>query len=210
MFIKKITSGPLATNTYIVVSSLTREAFIIDAAPDSFEHVFNYLTTDGLICKAILLTHSHWDHIADVSRLKNHYNVPVYVHETDAPNLLNPGADGLPCSIDFPKVTPDFFLEEGMHLTLGNLTFQVIYTPGHSIGSVCFYEQNQHVLFSGDTLFKNSIGNISFPTSRPELMWSSLTKLSQLDDTTQVFPGHGPSTTIGQEPWLANAEQYFG
>ena len=210
MFIKKFTSGPIATNTYVVVSSLTREAFIIDAAPESFELVYDYLVTDGLKYKAILLTHSHWDHIADVSKIKEKFEIPVYVHALDAPNLQNPGADGLPCPLNFPQIKPDFLLEEGALLNLGNLTFQIIYTPGHSIGSVCFYEKNQHVLFSGDTLFQGSIGNISFPTSSPNLMWSSLAKLAQLDPNTRVFPGHGSLTTIKQEHWLANAQEYFG
>ena len=210
MFIKKFTSGPIATNTYVVVSSLTREAFIIDAAPGSFELVRNYLVTDGLKYKAILLTHSHWDHIADVSKIKEHFDIPVYVHALDVPNLQNPGADGLPCPLIFPKITPDFLLEEETFLNVGHLNFQIIYTPGHSIGSVCFYEKNQQVLFSGDTLFQGSIGNISFPTSSPDLMWTSLAKLTQLDATTRVFPGHGSSTTIGQEHWLASAQAHFG
>ena len=95
-------------------------------------------------------------------------------------------------------------------MKLGSLNFQVIFTPGHSAGSICFYEKRQRILFSGDTLFQGSIGNLSFPTSRPDLMWSSLTKLSKLPPHTQVFTGHGPSTTIENESWLANAQSHFG
>jgi len=210
MFIKKFTSGPIATNTYVVVSSLTREAFIIDAAPESFDLIYNYQINDGLKYKGILLTHSHWDHIADVSKIKSEYQIPVYVHALDEPNLLNPGADQLPSPVSFPEVKPDFLIDEETYLNLGNLNFHVIYTPGHSVGSVCFYEKEQRVLFSGDTLFQGSIGNISFPTSRPDLIWASTDKLASLDPETRVFPGHGSSTTIGQEQWLANAKEYFG
>jgi len=210
MFIEKFTTGPVATNTYVVASSLTREAFIIDPAIGSFELIDDYLNSYVLKCCGILLTHSHWDHIAEVSQIKTHYQVPVYIHSLDTPNLEEPGADGLPCPLIIPKIKPDFILEEGTILPLGHLNFQIIHTPGHSPGSVCFYEKNQHTLFSGDTLFQGSIGNISFPTSCPDLMWPSLAKLAKLPEFTRVFPGHGSPTTIGQEHWLPNAEKHFG
>ncbi len=83
------------------------------------------------------------------------------------------------------------------------LRFQVLHTPGHSVGSVCFYEPDHHLILTGDTLFKGAIGNLSFPTSQPFLMESSLAKLGRLPPDTRVFPGHGPSTTIKAESyWL--------
>lgn len=97
-----------------------------------------------------------------------------------------------------------------MIIKVGQLNFQTIHTPGHSVGSICLYEPSQNVLFSGDTLFKGSIGNISFPTSRPDLMWSSLDKLAKLPASTIVYPGHGPTTTIANETWLSDAQHYFG
>ena len=210
MFIKKFTSGPLETNSYIIVSSSTREAFIIDAPPGSFELIHRYQIEEEIKFQALLLTHSHWDHIADVSKIKDHYGIDVAVHHLDKRNLEEPGSDGLPCPFQFPAITPDLFLDETTSLKLGSLNFQVIFTPGHSAGSICFYEKRQRILFSGDTLFQGSIGNLSFPTSRPDLMWSSLTKLSKLPPHTQVFTGHGPSTTIENESWLANAQSHFG
>ncbi len=210
MIIQAFPSGVFDTNAYVVGCEQTRQVCIIDPAPESAEKLFSFIAEHHLIPKAIWLTHSHWDHIGDVAPVKAHYHIPVYVHPLDAPNLENPGADHLPCWIDIEGVTPDHLLHEDEKITVGNLEFTVIHTPGHTPGGVCFYCPQQAVLMSGDTLFKNSIGNISFPTSSPEAMWPSLAKLAKLPPATRVFPGHGPSTTIGGESWLPLAKQYFG
>ena len=210
MFIQTFPSGPFSTNAYVVACDKTRQAAIIDPAPDSSAQIHSFLTQRQLKVQKILLTHSHWDHIADVKQLKELYQIPVYIHPLDAPNLQQPGSDGLPCWVSIPAVQPDMFLEEGMQVPVGELSFQVLHTPGHSPGGVCFYEPTQHVLFSGDTLFQGTIGNLSFPTSQPSLMWSSLAKLAQLPLDTRVFPGHGPATTIQAESsWLHDAEKLF-
>lgn len=210
MFIEVFPSGPFATNAYVVACEKTREAAIIDPAPDSFGSIRNYLSQHQLIPKKILLTHSHWDHIADVKKLKDEYSIPVYVHSLDAPNLKEPGADRLPTWLEIPGVQPDGLLEEGMEVKVGELTFSVLHTPGHSPGCICLYEPVRNILFSGDTLFKRSMGNISFPTSQPALMWTSLERLSHLPPETKVFPGHGPETLIAEESsWLPNAKKLF-
>ena len=100
-------------------------------------------------------------------------------------------------------------LEDKDKLKVGKVELQVIHTPGHTPGSICLYIPKENVLISGDTLFAGSIGNISFPTSKPKLMWESLKKLSKLTPDTKVLPGHGQSTTIGKEKWLNKAEDYF-
>jgi hydroxyacylglutathione hydrolase len=210
MFIQVFPSGPFATNAYVVACANTRAAAIIDPAPDSASKIEAFLTEQKLEPQKILLTHSHWDHIADVKQLKEKYHLPVSIHPLDAPNLQQPGADGLPCWIKIAAVQPDVLLEDGMQVVLGKLKFQVLHTPGHSPGCVCFYEPQQQVLFSGDTLFKGTIGNLSFPTSQPSLMWPSLAKLGQLPPQTRVFPGHGSATTIETESvWLHDAKKLF-
>ncbi len=100
-------------------------------------------------------------------------------------------------------------LEEGDRISIGEIAFTVISTPGHSPGCVCFYCEKEHILFSGDTLFKGTIGNLTFPTSVPDEMWPSLDKLAALPPETKVYPGHGPSTTIGDESWLPRARKLF-
>ncbi len=210
MFLKAFPSGPLDTNAYIVACPQTRQAAIVDPAPDSYERLIAFIQEGNLAPVAILLTHSHWDHIADVKAIKIKYSIPVSIHPLDAPNLKNPGADGLPCWLDIPGVVADRLIKEGDVIAIGNLTFKVIETPGHTPGGVCFYCSDEGILLSGDTLFKGTIGNVSFPTSRPDLMWESLRKLSLLPKGTRVYPGHGSSTTIGDENWLSRAEEVFG
>jgi hydroxyacylglutathione hydrolase len=210
MTIQVFPSGPLATNAYVVSCSETKRAAIFDPAPNSFDSIVKYISGHDLIPDKILLTHSHWDHIADVAPLKLKYGIPVYIHPEDALNLEKPGSDGLPCWISVEGIVPDYQLKEDDIISIGNLLFIVLHTPGHSPGCVCFYEEAHHILISGDTLFKGSIGNISFPTSRPKLIWNSLKKLAELPKETVVYPGHGPTTTIGNEPWLSKAEEVFG
>lgn len=210
MNIQAFPSGPFETNAYLVSCPFTKEAAIIDPAPGSFQSIENFLEQHQLTPTKILLTHTHWDHIGDVYPLKEKYSLPVYVHEYDAFNLENPGSDGLPCWIPIEGVIPEHLIKEGEKISVGNLVFEVIETPGHTPGGVCFYSKEKQVLFSGDTLFRGTIGNLSFPTSRPHLMWQSLTKLSALPPQTRVFPGHGPETTIGSEKWLERAEELFG
>lgn len=202
-------SGPFETNAYIVACSKTKEAAIIDPAPGSKDLLISYLTEKGFRPTKILLTHSHWDHIADVAPLKAHYKIPVYIHPLDTPNLTSPGADRLPMMVRWESVTPDILCEENSLIEIGNLKLKVIHTPGHSPGSICFYEEKEGFLLSGDTLFQGTIGNISFPTSEPDKMWLSLKKLEALPPQTHVFPGHGQDTTIGAEKWLPNAKKLF-
>jgi|694.fasta_scaffold49778_5 hydroxyacylglutathione hydrolase len=210
MLVQTFPSGPLETNAYVAACAKTKKAAIIDPAPDSFESISEYLDSQHLIPDKILLTHSHWDHIADASFFKKHYAIPVYIHVEDVPNLKEPGADGLPCWIDIEGVIPDGYLQEKDPIDVGMIVFKVLHTPGHTPGSVCLYSEGDAVLFSGDTLFRGSIGKLSFPTSKPNLMWPSLQKLAKLPSNTKVYPGHGADTTIGQESWLPNAQQIFG
>ncbi len=210
MFIQAFSCGPFYTNAYVVACARTNQAAIIDPSPDSAKNIQSFLLQHHLNAEKILLTHSHWDHIADVKPLKDQNKILLYIHPLDAPNLRNPGIDGLPCWLTIPPIEPDILIEEGMQISVGQLIFQILHTPGHSPGSVCFYESQQQVLFSGDTLFRGSIGNLSFPTSQPSLMWLSLTKLAQLSSHTRVFPGHGLETTIEAEySLLIQAQKLF-
>lgn len=210
MLLHTFPSGPFSTNAYIVACPRTREAAIIDPAPDSFNQLVSFIKSQQLKPKTLLLTHSHWDHIADAALIVEKYALPVYIHPLDAKNLESPGSDGLPCWINFAGVKPTHLIDEGDVIALGDLKFKVIHTPGHTPGGVCFYCTEEKTLISGDTLFQGTIGNLSFATARPELMWPSLAKLGQLPPDTRVYPGHGGQTTIGAENWLSRAEDIFG
>lgn len=209
MFIQALPSGPFETNAYIVACEETKQAAIVDPGVKSFKKITTLLENKNFTPTIILLTHSHWDHIADVSKLKEHYGIEVMIHPEDAENLLHPGSDGLPMWTSFPGVAADKELTEGVAIQIGNLTWIVIHTPGHTPGGICLYCKSENALLSGDTLFKQSIGNISFPTAEPSKMWDSLKKLEILPENTKVYPGHGPSTTIGEESWLPNAKELF-
>jgi hydroxyacylglutathione hydrolase len=210
MILQKFPSGPYQTNAYIVACTKTRQAAIVDPSPESFPALSEYISTHKLIPQLILLTHSHWDHIADVSKCKKVYNIPVWVHALDRANLEFPGADGLPFPGIIEGVAADHFLEDGEHFFIGDLQFTVIHTPGHTPGGVCFYNEPLKILFSGDTLFRGTIGTLTLPTSQPDLMWESLEKLSKLPPETTVHPGHASRTTIGRESWLSKAKEVFG
>ncbi len=197
----QLPSGPFETNCYLLASE--KLAYVIDPAPDSAPRVLQIVEKEKLQLQGILLTHSHWDHISDVAALLKLYpQLFVAVHEADRFNLQTPGADGLPLMAYIEGVTPTKLLKDKDVLQLGNSSWEVIHTPGHSTGSICFYNVKEGLLFSGDTLFQETYGNISFPTSEPKKMKSSLRKLSQLPADTKVFPGHGQDTTIGTEKWL--------
>ncbi len=202
-------SGPADTNLYLLGCPETKRAVVIDAPFKSTDWVLRRSRELSLNVEKILLTHSHWDHTADLARLKNALNAPVYVHREDAGNVEDPGSDRLPLFFEIEGVIPEDYLEDGQVLTVGTLSIHVIHTPGHSPGGVCFYLPKEKMLFSGDTLFQGTIGRLDLPTNRRALMWKSLKDLAELPPETRVFPGHGEETTIGAEKWIIHAEERF-
>ncbi len=201
-----LATGPVETNAYLIASHETKEAFIIDPADGSFKQFASILSSFELTLSGIILTHSHWDHIVDTALWKKaHPEAWIAIHELDRPNLEKPGSDNLPCWIKITPTQASKMLKDGDSLQIGTSIWSVIHTPGHSFGSVCLFCAEYKLLFSGDTLFKGTYGNISFPTSQPKKMGESLQKLLKLPGETIVFPGHGIATTIKQESsWLQN------
>ncbi len=200
MILKTFSSGPAETNTYFLACPKTRLALVIDNPLDSTPWILEQKGEFSI--QMILLTHSHWDHIADSARLMETLRVPLYVHKEDAANLEHPGADGLPCPFFIPPTTPTGNLTDGQIITVGELSIEVIHTPGHSPGCVCFYLAQEKTLFSGDTLFRGGMGNVSFPTSSPKQMKTSLQRLAALPPDTRVYPGHAGPTQIDRETRL--------
>jgi hydroxyacylglutathione hydrolase len=197
--IARIPSGPFQTNSYVVFSKKTKEAIIIDASFGSYDKIVPLLKQREANAKLLFLTHSHWDHIADASLFAREMHLPIAVHVGDIKNLMDPGSDGIPSPVPIQGVAPSISFEEGYTISLGDTNFRVIHTPGHSPGCVCLYSAEVGVLFSGDTLFRRSYGNLQLPTGEPGRMRASLQKLGALPLETTVFPGHGGSTTIGEE-----------
>ena len=202
--------GPFATNMYIIYDEATCEAVIVDPGAGAYEKIVESIEKYSLKLKAVWLTHSHWDHIVDIAKVKKAFSLPVYINEADVANLEDPGCDKIPMSVPaFKGASADFFLKDGDILSIAEFEFKVIHTPGHSPGSVCFHCEQEGILISGDTFFKGTIGTLALPTAEPDRMWQSLEKLSTLPPDTKVCPGHGPGTIVSDETWLSNAKQVF-
>ncbi len=203
MILEIHTSGPVETNAYLLGCPHTKSSVLIDAPLECSDWLFDRVAHWNLSSPTILLTHSHWDHMAEAAICKKKYGLPIWVHREDAENLQKPGADGLPLFFPVEGVKPDRLLEDGDEIQVGEILLKVLHTPGHSPGSLCFYAKEQGLLFSGDTLFQGTMGRVDFPTSSPKNMKKSLLKLSSLPADTRVYPGHGEATTIGTEKkWI--------
>ena len=155
----------------------------------------------GLKPEAILLTHGHFDHIMAAKELKETWNVPIYACEKEI-DVLTDGQKSLVAGYfrEPYTITPDVTVKEGDELSIAGFTWKVFETPGHTIGSCCYYIKKESVLFSGDTLFAGSYGRTDFPTGSGRQIAESVRRLlSTLPDDTMVYPGHMDTTTIGFE-----------
>ena len=192
-------SGPIETNSILVYAEESPHALLFDAPLGCVEHWQGRLKSLGKTLSTLLITHSHWDHIGDAALAKATWKMPIGIHEEDEGNLKHPGSDGLPRFFSFEGVPPDFYVAEGEKKSYGGYAVEVIHTPGHTPGGVCFYLPQFGIVVSGDTLFQGSIGRLDLSTARPKLMGASLKKVLQLPKETIVLPGHGDPTTIGEE-----------
>ena len=191
MLIETFAVGSLATNCYIVNSQHNKEAIIIDPGldfPAEAQQIFDYITQGNLKIKLIVNTHGHQDHVNGDAIFQEKYNVPIYIHKYDAPSIEH---------LQTNKFPPAVLLEEGSLITIDNESLKVMHTPGHSLGSICLV--GERLVFSGDTLFAGGIGRTDFPGGSSRDMQLSLEKLIRLPDNLLVYPGHGPSTIIGEE-----------
>ncbi|MEX2430923.1 MAG: MBL fold metallo-hydrolase [Dehalococcoidia bacterium] len=169
--------GPYDNNGYVIADPKTKEAYIVDA-PAEVERLLE--EARDFHVKAVVLTHTHPDHVAGYADLKRLANLPVAVHPADEPRL--PGK-------------PELRLEDGSDLFVGNIRIRVLHTPGHTPGGVCFVADG--VLVSGDTLFPGGPGRTSSPENFKQVVGSITNRLLTLDAGTLVLPGHGADTTIG-------------
>ncbi len=209
MILETLVVGPLGVNCYILGSREGGEAVVIDpgADPDNIMEVLEASRLAGNV-RYILATHCHFDHVGAAKRLKELTSAPFLIHKGDLELLESleeqAGYFGCP-TVEKPSV--DRFINDGDIISFGDIKLEVAHTPGHSKGGVCYLTGDK--AFVGDTLFAGSVGRTDFPgCSFEELSASIRNKLLCLEDDVVVYPGHGPSTTIGTEkrtnPFLAS------
>lgn len=194
MILKKIVVGSMQANCYIVGDASTKEVFIIDPGGD-YEKISLLVEKNGYNVKSVINTHGHMDHIS----ANGHLNFPVWIHKADADFLEDPSKNlSYLTGSGLKSPSAAKLLEDGDVLKAGDIALKVMHTPGHTPGSICL--KSDGMVFTGDTLFYAGVGRTDFPYGSEEKLMSSLkNKVLSLDDDTVVYPGHGPSTTIGRE-----------
>ena len=200
MRITNLPSGALQANTYLAVDEKTNEGFIVD--PGGYNKVLTKEVRDNDVkIKYIILTHGHSDHICGVNEHKAEFpDAKIVAYKDEEAMLENPNLNQSP-GFGVPYSTKaDILVSDGDELKVGDVTLKFIHTPGHTEGGMCIYVKEAKALFSGDTLFRQSIGRTDFPGgSYKEIMDSIRKKLFLLPDDTNVFPGHMGMTSIGFE-----------
>ncbi|MHB9023665.1 MAG: MBL fold metallo-hydrolase [Armatimonadota bacterium] len=205
--IQTVPGAPLETNCYLVADTGAGEAILIDAPWQIAEEIRRRAEELKVTVSWIVCTHGHWDHTMGLSELLEATGAHSACHALDAGMLEQPSFAPFSFPFTLTPVTSDRLLAEGDEVTVGSHRLVVLHTPGHTPGGICLYAAADGVLFSGDTLFHGSCGRMDFPGGDPEQMVHSLQRLRDLPPATRVYPGHGPDTTIGQEGWLARAEE---
>ena len=195
MIIKSFIEPPIENNNYLIIDEESKEAALIDCS-FSDENILLELKKSGAELKYILLTHGHFDHIAGLPFASE---AKVLMHEADMQwvsevNTYLPMI-GMP-SMEVPKI--DAFINDGDIIKLGNLEIKAIHTPGHTQGGVCFLVENN--LFSGDTIFRESVGRCDLPGGNIDQIVDSIeSRIFTLPEETVIYPGHGKTTTVGWE-----------
>jgi glyoxylase-like metal-dependent hydrolase (beta-lactamase superfamily II) len=191
----QLTVGTIQENTYIFFDEETGKAAVIDPG-DEADVILEVIKNKNFTVTHILLTHGHYDHTGAVAELRAACSALVMAHETEDGLLLDPRQSYAAAG----PVKADGFFRDGDEIEVGAGKLRVIHTPGHTAGSCCFYDEAGGVLFSGDTLFRESVGRHDLPTGDGKMLLASIKeKLITLPDETRVLPGHMSVTTIGHE-----------
>lgn len=197
MDIHKIVVGQLDVNSYIVSDGSNSEALVIDPG-DEPEKIIECIDAAGLRPKYIIFTHAHYDHVCAAKELHDRYNAVIVMHEQEKTTYRMTIQLCLSWGYapeDFPE--PERLVKDNDTISAGTISLRVIHTPGHTPGSICIFGEN--TLFSGDTLFKGSVGRTDLPGGNFRLLSQSLKKLTHLPPETRVLCGHETETSVGVE-----------
>lgn len=207
MFLTGFAAGMLACNCYVLAAGAGADAVIVDPGQRALGRLRRILDDNRLTPAAVLLTHGHVDHIWSAQKVADTYGCPTFIHPDDRFMLADPikgfgprvGQIAVGALFQEPRQVVELD-RDGVTLDFGDMTVAVDHTPGHTPGSVVFRVPRTGLVFTGDTLFKQSVGRTDLPGgSGRDLLGSIVTKLLVLDDDTRVLPGHGEPTTIGAE-----------
>ncbi len=201
MQLKTFHIGPMDNCVYLIADG--KDALVIDPAHNSASPVMKEAEKLDATIRLILNTHGHWDHIADNQPLHRETQARIVCHRNDEDFLLHPQSQGFQLPFEINPTMPQQHVWEGSTIVVGSLRFRVMHTPGHTPGSVCLYEPDGKMLFTGDTLFAGTYGRTDFKGSSENDMFASLKRLAKLPPDIVVYPGHGEATTIGEEKkWI--------
>ena len=197
--------GQVQTNCYVVINNETKECFVIDPGA-SGKQLAERIRQDGFIPVAVLLTHGHFDHAGAAEELAKEFDIKVYAHEAEKDTLADPKKNVSWMVGASESYRADVFLKDNESINLGNFDIKVLHTPGHTEGGCCYYIPEEHIVFSGDTLFADSVGRTDFPGgSMSKIVRSiqekllTLTEAGNLETDVMVYPGHNEPTTIETE-----------
>ena len=191
--------GPVCTNCYLLVNHKTGELLVVDPG-DQAQLIEKQIEKTGAKPVAILLTHGHFDHAGAAEALADNYQISIYAHEAERETLEDPGLNLCGMIGEHKVYHADIFVKDEEVLNLAGFSIRVFFTPGHTIGGCCYYIADEKILFSGDTLFQESVGRTDFPRgSASDLIRAIREKLMPLPDDVTVYTGHDESTLIGYE-----------
>lgn len=197
MSIGRIAVGQLEVNCYIVSDDATKEAMVIDPG-DEPDRILDYVTEKGLMLVKIVCTHTHFDHIGALPELKESLKVSIAMHKDEV--VIYKRAKEMAAVWGFQiddMPAPDVLLTDGDEVVVGGLKFKVLHTPGHTPGGICLLGNG--VVITGDTLFAGSVGRTDLPGGNMPALKASFKRLMTLPAQTNVLPGHGPASSIGNE-----------
>lgn len=201
MYIKTLVLGPVSANCYIICDEKTKVGGVIDPG-DFTPSLLKAIDESGMKeLKYILCTHGHFDHVQGVSRLKEKYpESEVLIGEKDS-GALGDGVLSLASLFGAPfyPCVADKVLKNGDKINIGDISFDVLNAPGHTEGGVMYYSKDQRIIFTGDTIFKGSVGRTDFHGGSMAVLFNTLQKIKKLPDDVVIYSGHGEATTVKNE-----------